>query len=259
VTTQDVNKILQIIKQSFEFLEHRFIDSTVLSTDYGVFSNARQHSLTLFNSVVMGYSNLTNTIEVETVDFLRLYSEINVHYGNELLKILPLLTMKSRQLVVNAGSLLLLPHHRSTEDEIRTMMIDFESFLLRMMSAPDATLPRFITIAKSTDDGYTPPQQATLIYDSVIEIIMRVFSLHDQIHVVPGEDTNGSPLPSDSSSLSSVGGTLYIHDLCEDAISKAHSSLLRASMIMTNKMNASGTNSSNKRKAAALREHGLEV
>lgn len=64
-----------------------------------------------------------------------------------------------------------LPHHESTDGEIKELIAKFEKFL-RSVRKP----PTLITIARSTIDGYTPPHQVESIQTQVLQSLRNVFA-----------------------------------------------------------------------------------
>lgn len=63
-----------------------------------------------------------------------------------------------------------LPHHESTDEEIRTMVGELEK-MLKGLKKP----PTLVTIARSTIDGYTPAHQIEMIQSKVIEALRSVY------------------------------------------------------------------------------------
>ncbi|XP_045493674.1 UPF0489 protein C5orf22 homolog [Colias croceus] len=69
-----------------------------------------------------------------------------------------------------------LPHHISTEDEIKqTIENCLKPFLERLPK------PVLITLARSTDDGYCPPQQVELIQSHVLRILKEVYDSEEPV------------------------------------------------------------------------------
>lgn len=64
-----------------------------------------------------------------------------------------------------------LPHHESSEDEIKQIIEKFERFLKSVKSPPT-----LITIARSSLDGYTPVHQVDTIQSQVIQSLRNVFA-----------------------------------------------------------------------------------
>lgn len=64
-----------------------------------------------------------------------------------------------------------LPHHESTDNEIKELILKFEKFL-KSLKKP----PTLITVARSTTDGYTPPHQIDSIQSQVIQTLRNVFA-----------------------------------------------------------------------------------
>lgn len=64
-----------------------------------------------------------------------------------------------------------LPHHESSDDEIKELIKKFEIFL-RSLKKP----PTLITIARSSLDGYTPTHQVDSIQSQVLQALRNVFA-----------------------------------------------------------------------------------
>lgn len=64
-----------------------------------------------------------------------------------------------------------LPHHESTDDEIKEMIGKFEKFLKGLKKPPT-----LITIARSSLDGYTPPHQVESIQTQVLQALRNVYA-----------------------------------------------------------------------------------
>lgn len=70
-----------------------------------------------------------------------------------------------------------LPHHVSNDKEIENMMnVYFRSFLESLPSPPT-----IVTISRSSQDDYCPPEQVESIQSSVIEELKRVFEIDQPI------------------------------------------------------------------------------
>ncbi|XP_070499659.1 UPF0489 protein C5orf22 homolog [Chironomus tepperi] len=63
-----------------------------------------------------------------------------------------------------------LPHHESSEEEIKGMIEKFERFLKSLKK-----LPVMVTISRSSSDGYTPNHQVELIQQMVLDVLQKVF------------------------------------------------------------------------------------
>ncbi|GMF35486.1 unnamed protein product [Phytophthora fragariaefolia] len=73
-----------------------------------------------------------------------------------------------------AGPFLDLPHHESSQEEIKCMVAELERFL--HTHALDATNPpAIVTIAKSTGDEYLPPHQLDEVLSQVLHMLQSVF------------------------------------------------------------------------------------
>jgi hypothetical protein len=72
------------------------------------------------------------------------------------------------------------PHHPSSDEEVEEMVAGLRAFLLGLPSRG----PGGITIAASTDDEYTPPEQMAGIFARVMRVIKEVYSSLDREVVV---------------------------------------------------------------------------
>lgn len=63
-----------------------------------------------------------------------------------------------------------LPHHESTDEEIKEMIGKFEKFLKSLKK-----LPELVTISRSSCDGYTPSDQIESIQLQVVECLRKIF------------------------------------------------------------------------------------
>lgn len=66
-----------------------------------------------------------------------------------------------------------LPHHESTDEEIKEAVKKLEVFLKGIKKNPE-----IITICRSTIDGYTPPSQIEMIQESVLSALRNVYAEH---------------------------------------------------------------------------------
>lgn len=66
-----------------------------------------------------------------------------------------------------------LPDHVSTNDEIKSMLDQFDSFLCKYFS--NKLKPNLITIARSSLDDYCPPEQVNFIQDETLNRINEFF------------------------------------------------------------------------------------
>eukprot|EP01036_Dinobryon_divergens_P023858 gene23858-32247_t len=234
----------EIIMNAYQYMRFRGHDGSRNIREW------RKRSLATFNSRTL--------IRESTNDeaFLALYSEEHMAMGRAYVDLMGRLCDATRQLIVQAGSMLLLPHHRSNSEEIAALMVGMEGYLgdLLLLNGP----PRLVTIAKSAEDGYTPPQQVEELCTAVLAMLCRVFSLESEQHgIFPAKTTT-------TQSSSSTRRMLCIHDLSsEDAFSDAYPSLLRAKMRWESRLpGREGPSSSmlgTKRKAELLREHGIDI
>jgi hypothetical protein len=62
------------------------------------------------------------------------------------------------------------PHHESSENQIKEMMVKFEKFLRSLKKSPT-----IVTVARSSNDGYTPAHQVESIQTQVLEVLRRVY------------------------------------------------------------------------------------
>lgn len=239
-----MNTSMSTIQRAYEFMEWRFggslADEDIL---FGDINKWRDHALKVFNSTINSGGVAAEDVNGKQA-FLDLYSKVNECHGDAFLLLLPRLSKRSLDLIVAAGSALILPHHSSSAVEIDDMMRQMELFLVDVLTAPSTKgrPPLFITIAKSKEDGYTPAGQAETIFFNLMEMIKRVFNLEEHWIRLDG-DNIPSPPPSSSSTSTSTSfggddglpplahdqkGILFIHDLCENAVDQAYPSLLKA-------------------------------
>lgn len=64
-----------------------------------------------------------------------------------------------------------LPHHESTDEEIKLLMTKLDKFLKSLKK-----LPTVITIARSSLDGYTPSHQVESIQTQVLQVLRNVYA-----------------------------------------------------------------------------------
>lgn len=111
---------------------------------------------------------------------------------------LKLLSTTTRELILRSRHLLLLPHHPVYEDaEVDRIILELRNFIVRLGSKKGKS-PLCVTVARSTDDGYTSPSQAVMLQAKVLTMLREVM-------------------------FTSFGVEQIIeHDLCEEPIVKAH-------------------------------------
>lgn len=63
-----------------------------------------------------------------------------------------------------------LPHHVSTEQELSGLCEQFRTFLRSLESPPTA-----ITISRSSEDNYCPPEQVDSIQENVLNILEELY------------------------------------------------------------------------------------
>ena len=74
-----------------------------------------------------------------------------------------------------AGMVTDLPIHKSSEEEILQLVDTTEQLLLLLLKNFAQGLPKIITVARSTDDEYTPANQVEFIQDSVTTAMKHVY------------------------------------------------------------------------------------
>ena len=74
-----------------------------------------------------------------------------------------------------AGMVTDLPVHQSSEEEIHELVDVTKQLLATLLKNFSQVLPRIITVARSTDDEYTPANQVELIQDSVTMALKHVY------------------------------------------------------------------------------------
>lgn len=83
-----------------------------------------------------------------------------------------------------AGIVTDLPIHHSSDEEIQQLLDATELLLGRLLKNFSQELPKLVTVARSTDDNYTPANQVEFIQDSVTTAIRRVYHQScDRTHV----------------------------------------------------------------------------
>ena len=80
-----------------------------------------------------------------------------------------------------AGMVTDLPIHQSSEEEIQQLVDSTKQLLVVLLNNFTQGLPKIITIARSTDDEYTPANQVEFIQDSVTTAMKHVYhQSHDK-------------------------------------------------------------------------------
>ena len=74
-----------------------------------------------------------------------------------------------------AGMVTDLPIHHSSEEEIQELVDTTKLLLVILLKKFTQGLPRIITVARSTDDEYTPANQVEFIQDNVTTAIRHVY------------------------------------------------------------------------------------
>ena len=74
-----------------------------------------------------------------------------------------------------AGMVTDLPVHQSSEEEIQELVDATKHLLVILLKNFNQGLPRIITVARSTDDEYTPANQVEFIQDNVTTAIKHVY------------------------------------------------------------------------------------
>ena len=93
-------------------------------------------------------------------------------------KILPLMSIKTRTLLHDTGTLVLLPHHLTTQEHVDALMEELTHSISSLrLQRPDLPPPAAITIARSTgevnlqtheDDGYTTTLEVEVLQSKVL-------------------------------------------------------------------------------------------
>ena len=134
-------------------------------------------SLSTFKSIMQS-DDVSKLTILQRTSFLDLF--INDHQDGMIATffdtILPMLSRKTRNLIVESGALLLLPHHQSSEEEVDVMIENMKVFLRK------TNRPSIITIARSMgeekdsvdDDGFTRRDEANWIQDKVINALQNL-------------------------------------------------------------------------------------
>ena len=74
-----------------------------------------------------------------------------------------------------AGMVTDLPIHQSSEEEIQQLVDTTKQLLIMLLKNFTQGLPKIITIARSTDDEYTPANQVEFIQDSITMAMKHVY------------------------------------------------------------------------------------
>jgi hypothetical protein len=74
-----------------------------------------------------------------------------------------------------AGMVTDLPVHQSSEEEIQELVDTTKQLLVTLLKNFTQELPKIITVARSTDDEYTPANQVEFIQDSVTMAMKHVY------------------------------------------------------------------------------------
>ena len=78
-----------------------------------------------------------------------------------------------------AGIVTDLPIHHSSEGEIRNLVNASETLLHKLLRELNNQPPKLVTVARSTEDEYTPCNQVEMIQDSVTMAIKHVYHRRD--------------------------------------------------------------------------------
>ncbi len=103
--------------------------------------------------------------------FLESFEPSKVHIARELLEFLPNIPLSDRVKLAEINDLVLLPHSWKlpSKEDIDVMVKTFIDSILQCSLGKYA--PLGISIARSTDDGYTPPEISNYLQDSILSSI----------------------------------------------------------------------------------------
>ena len=82
-----------------------------------------------------------------------------------------------------AGIVTDLPVHHSSEEEIHSLVNITKTLLVKLLKDFHQRPPRIITVARSTEDEYTPANQVELIQDSVTMAMKHVYHQQGNAYV----------------------------------------------------------------------------
>ena len=254
-TATELESHWQIVQDVFQFMQFRFCKSSEMAERFGGLQSWRLQSLAILEATIMTARD--NGEEMEQ-SFLSLYAEEHVEMARKFLSLLPLLSSATRRAIVDAGNMVLLPHHQSSSEEIDSLLQGMESLLSEMLLRSDTSgypgPPCLVTIAKSADDGFTPEEHVHQLCASVLNIVKKVYSLNQEIRIVlPYEEKKR--IETEATNIKA----LFVHDLSDDPFNLAYPSLMQAKILADSMRSGGNDLGVRKRKIELLRQHGVDV
>jgi hypothetical protein len=243
--------------------ESRSVDSLRAERDMGVhiidaiLSHNIQHES-------VGSTKVESSFLSSVPDYLReqFLSSYPIEYREqalETLRIIGQLSPRTTEAIRQAGFALLLPHHISTDEEIDDMLEQLFSFLktLNVRDIRDKAtavgsdemcyqtsdvevnpphpppLPAAVTIARSSDDGFTPSHLVDTLQSKVlarvqefINELSRKAAVDEQPRASVGEKRKLGEIVEDEEGPYPANVDLIVHDLREDAVEKCFTMFL---------------------------------
>ena len=253
-TATELESHWQIIQDVFQFMQFRFCKSSEMAERFGGLQSWRQQSLAILEATIL---TAGGNGEEKEQSFLSLYAEEHVEVARKFLNILPLLSSATRRAIVDAGNMVLLPHHQSSSEEIDSLLQGMESLLSEMLLRSDTSgypgPPCLVTIAKSAD-GFTPEEHVQQLCASVLSIVKRVYSLNHEIRIVlPYEEKKR--IETEATNIKA----LFVHDLSDDPFNLAYPSLMQAKILADSMRSGGNDLGIRKRKIELLLQHGVDV
>lgn len=167
------NNIIMIIRNFFDSLRHVNLQLEDYQDNIEYADLIKQ----TMDNILGDYTNTTEKL----LSFIPYHYSQNLHNFEEILK---LLSNQSKMDIVRIGTLILLPHHLSTNEEVEIILNRVRVFILSYCDR-FKSFPVVITIARSSDDDeYTPRDQVDIIQKKLVILLQELFApkqiaLHD--------------------------------------------------------------------------------
>lgn len=181
-STLNKGNIYENVKRLFKAdFFNRKLDSNVSEEDLSVFTRNRIRYLDqlkmifrqLDDNITLSALTIPEELEAKRDEIEALIKEIEENYTRDEIS---WLTVYDAGCTFDSTEL---PHHISTENEIRDMVDAFKNFLTGFKFTPS-----IILIARSSNDDYCPPDQVDFIQGLVIQAIQQIY----------GEKVNEKPI-----------------------------------------------------------------
>ena len=111
-------------------------------------------------------SNNNNDSDIVT-NFLNCFDQNDLFRMNEIIPILQNMSINAKELILKYKYLVTLPHHISSNNEIDELIQLFISYVKSYKSYQ----PNVITLCRSANDSYTPPEQLHYIESQIMKAI----------------------------------------------------------------------------------------